>query len=303
MSTFKVSKVVFDEVEHSYTLGKKKLSGVTALLGRQIFQSKYDGVPKNFMQDAADRGSRIHRQIEMYESFGGEILSKELDSYIKLKSKNKFHVIETEWLVSDNKHVASSIDLIFGKEGEEGVYLYDTKTTSHLDIEYLSWQLSIYKYLFLLDNPDVKILGLGACWLPNPDKKYGRPKMVEVPEKPMEWVKELIECDARGEQWVNPEAPVAKEESSLAVPVDLCETIAEFLRFEKAVKDLKEKLKVMLEEHGVKKWECDAFTATITPAGKTSKFDSKAFAKDHPDLYDEYMGESERKSSIRITLK
>ena len=303
MSTFKASKVVFDEVEHSYTLGKKKLSGVTALLGRQIFQAKYDGVPKNFMQDAADRGSRIHRQIEKYESFGGEILSKELDSYIKLKSKNKFHVIETEWLVSDNKHVASSIDLIFGKEGEEGVYLYDTKTTSHLDMEYLSWQLSIYTYLFLLDNPDEKILGLGACWLPNPDKKYGRPKMVDVPEKPMEWVKELIECDARGEQWVNPEAPVVQEEKSLAVPVDMATAIAEWLRAEQVAKEVKERLKNLMEQHGVMKWENDVFSATLTAPTTSTTFDSKAFEKADPDTYEKYLKTTERKGSLRIKLK
>lgn len=299
MSDLKLSKVVFDELEHTYTLDGKKLSGVTALLHRQLFHSKYDGIPKEVMERAAERGNAIHRQVEMYESFGGDNFDWEVNEYMRLKAKNKFETVATEWLVSDNDHVASSIDVVF-KKGKSLV-LCDIKTTSKLDMEYLSWQLSIYKYLLLLDNPKVKVKSLIACWLPK--EQYGKPKMVEVPEKPMEWVKDLIECDARGEQWVNPEAPVAKEESSLAVPVDLCETIAEFLRFEKAVKDLKEKLKVMLEEHGVKRWECDAFTATITPAGKTSKFDSKAFAKDHPDLYDEYMGESERKSSIRITLK
>lgn len=303
MSRFKMSKVVFDEVGHTYTLGDKKLSGVTALLGRQIFQAKYEGIPKEYMQKAAERGSMIHRQIEMYESFGGDVLSEEVNAYIKLKAKNKFNVIETEWLVSDNEHVASSIDLIFGKDGEDGIYLYDTKTTSHLDMEYLSWQLSIYKYLFLLDNPDVNILGLGACWLPNPKMNYGKPKMVDVPEKPQEWVKELIECDARGEQWVNPDAPVVADESVLVVPQEITSAIAGLLRIEKVAKEMKERLKELMEENGIKKWECDAFVATYTPAGVTSKFDATAFKKDHPDLYDEYVRESERKSSIRTTLR
>lgn len=292
--------VTFDELEHTYANADgKALSGVTGLLGRQLFKDKYDGISKGIMEKAAERGNLIHRQIEMFETFGGDNLAPEVDAYKAMKEKNKYDTLATEWLVSDKEHVASSIDVIFEK-GKK-LILCDIKTTSKLDMEYLSWQLSIYKYLLLLDNPKAKIEKLVACWLPR--EQYGRPKMVDVPEKPMEWVKELIECDARGEQWVNPEAPVAQEESSLAVPVELCETIAEFLRYEKAVKDLKEKLKVMLEEHNIKKWECDSFSATITPPGKVSKFDSKAFAKDHADLYDEYMRESDRKSSIRFTLK
>lgn len=299
MSALKLSKVVFDEVEHTYTLDGKRLSGVTALLHRQLFQSKYDGISKEIMEKAAERGNAIHRQIEMYESFGGDNFDDEVNEYMRLKSKNKYETVATEWLVSDNEHVASSIDVVFQKG--KSLVLCDIKTTSKLDMEYLSWQLSIYKYLLLLDNPKAKIKSLIACWLPK--QQYGSPKMVEVPEKPMEWVKELIDCDARGEQWVNPAAPVVADESALVVPQEVTSAIAELLRIEKVAKEMKERLKELMEENGIKKWECDAFVATYTPAGVTSKFDATAFKKDHPDLYDEYVRESERKSSIRTTLR
>lgn len=299
MSELVLSKVVFDELEHTYTLDGKKLSGVTALLHRQLFGSKYDGIPKHIMEQAAERGNAIHREIEMYESFGGENFDDEVNAYIKLKNKYGFETIATEWLVSDNEHVASSIDVIF--DTGKGLVLCDIKTTSKLDIEYLSWQLSIYKYLLLLDNPKTKVGWLFACWLPK--KQYGIPKMVEVREKPVEWVKALIECDARGEKWENPETPVAQDDAALAVPIELTDAIADFLRAEKLAKEMKERLKDLMEKNGIKKWECDSFSATYTPAGKTSKFDSTAFKKEHPDLYEQYMKESERKSSIRTTLK
>lgn len=299
MSALKLSKVVFDEIEHTYTLDGKRLSGVTALLHRQLFQSKYDGISKEIMEKAAERGNAIHRQIEMYESFGGDNFDDEVNEYMRLKSKNKYETVATEWLVSDNENVASSIDVVFQKG--KSLVLCDIKTTSKLDMEYLSWQLSIYKYLLLLDNPKAKVKSLIACWLPK--RQYGSPKMVEVPEKPMEWVKELIECDARGEQWVNPDAPVVADESALVVPQEITSAIAGLLRIEKVAKEMKERLKELMEENGIKKWECDAFVATYTPAGVTSKFDATAFKKDHPDLYDEYVRESERKSSIRTTLR
>lgn len=297
--SLRLSKVVFDEIEHTYTLDGKKLSGVTALLHRQLFQSKYDGIPKDVMQAAAERGNAIHRQVEMYESFGGEIWDDEVNAYIKLKAKNKFDTVATEWLVSDNEHVASSIDVVFQK-GKDLV-LCDIKTTSKLDMEYLSWQLSIYKYLLLLDNPKAKVKSLIACWLPK--EQYGKPKMVEVPEKPMEWVKELIACDARGEQWVNPEAPVVREESSLSVPVDMVTAIAEWLRAEQVAKDVKERLKALMEEHGVMKWENEVFTASLTAPTTSTTFDSKAFEKADPETYEKYLKTTERKGSLRIKLK
>lgn len=300
MSALKLSKVVFDEVEHTYTNEQgKKLSGVTALLGRQLFQAKYEGISKGVMEAAAERGNAIHRQIEMYESFGGEIWDDEVNAYIKLKAKGKYETMATEWLVSDNEHVASSIDVVFVK-GKK-IYLCDIKTTSKLDMEYLSWQLSIYKYLLLLDNPKAKIGGLVACWLPK--GQYGRPKMVEVPEKPMEWVKELIECDARGEQWVSPETPVVQEERSLAVPVDMATAIAEWLRAEQVAKEFKERLKALMEEHGVTKWENEVFTATLSVPSTFTTFDSKAFEKADPDTYEKFLKTTERKGALRIKLK
>ena len=307
MSSLKLSKVVFDELEHSYTYEGKPLSGVTALLGRQLFQSKYDGISKGIMEKAAERGNAIHRQIEMYESFGGENYDDEVNEYIRLKSKNKYEVLATEWLVSDNEHVASSIDVIFEQTVKSKyskvrkLYLCDIKTTSKLDMEYLSWQLSIYKYLLLLDNPKVEIGGLVACWLPKP--QYGKPKMVVVPEKPMEWVKELIACDARGEQWVNPEAAMVPTEQDLVVPQELTKAIASYLEAEKQAKEMKERLRALMEENGVTKWENDDFVATLGKASEQSKFDTDTFKKENPDIYDSYIKTIPVKPHFTIKLK
>ena len=298
MSGLKLSKVVFDELEHTYTLEGKKLSGVTALLHRQLFVSKYDGIPKAVMDAAAERGNAIHRQIEMYESFGQGTFDDEVNAYIKLKGKYGFETIATEWLVSDNEHVASSIDVIF--DTGKGLVLCDIKTTSKLDMEYLSWQLSIYKYLLLLDNPKAKVGWLFACWLPK--KQYGTPKMVEVREKPVEWVKDLIETDARGEQWENPEKP-AVQGTSLVVPQELTRAVADFLRAEKQAKEMKERLRELMEDHGVSKWENDDFVATLTAPSESTTFDTKAFKAAHPEEYEHYLKTTTRKGSFKIALK
>ena len=72
-------------------------------------------------------------------------------------------VLASEYIVTDFEHFASPIDKVVEINNE--VCLVDVKTTAALDYEYLSWQLSVYKYLFGLVNPDVKIGGLGAIWI------------------------------------------------------------------------------------------------------------------------------------------
>ena len=300
MSSLKLSKVVFDELEHTYTLDGKQLSGVTALLSRQLFSSKYDGISKAIMDAAAERGNAIHRQIEMFESFGGENFADEVNDYIRLKAKNKFSTVCTEWLVSDNKHVASSIDVIFEK-GDK-LYLCDIKTTSKLDMEYLSWQLSIYKYLLLIDNPKAKVDGLLACWLPK--LQYGKSKMVAVPEKPAEWIKDLIETDAMGKRWVCPETTAQPtEQQSLIVPQELTKAVADFLRAEKQAKEMKDRLRSLMEENGITKWENEDFVASLGKPTEQSKFDTESFRKEFPELYDKFIITTPVKPRFTVKLK
>lgn len=304
MMAFKEPNVEFNELNHTYTNENgKQLSGVTALLKRQLFADKYSGVSEATLAKAAERGNLIHRQIEMYETFQGGAVesSPELEAYVRLRDEWGFKIIATEFLVSDDENVASAIDLVFDKDAL--VWLWDTKTTSSLDREYLSWQLSIYKYLFLLKNPKAKIGGLGVCWLPKP--QYGTPKMMLIEEKPMEWVKDLIETDARGEKWTNPEAALlAEKEQSLVVPQELTKAIADILYAEKQAKEAKEKLRALMVEHGITKWECDEFKASIGQPSESVGFDKDRFEKDHPDLYKEYNNKKTvRKGSFSVKLK
>ena len=308
-------KVTFDEFAHTYTneLGIE-LSGVTSLLKRQLFADKYKGISDEVLAKAAERGNLIHRQIEMLETFhkqvemheemGGEITkAPEVESYYRLKKKGGFITVATEFLVSDCFNVASSIDVIWSKKRGDKVWLVDIKTTSSLDKEYLSWQLSVYKYLFLLHNPDVEVAGLLAVWLPNPDKNYGLPKLVVIEEKPVEEVARLIMCYAKGIQYTNQQALVSSEEKNLAVPQEMTNAIANLLRAEKAAKDMRERLRDLMEQHGVTKWECDEFTATIGKPSQSSSFDSKALAKEDPDTYEKYLKTTEKKGSFTIKLK
>lgn len=182
----KNSGVIFRGEDHTYWLKGKQLQGITGLLGRQLFSDQYKNVPDHILQNAAERGTAIHNACTVVDMFGISE-REESDWYAVLKKEHGFEVINSEYLVTDFERYASAIDKVI-KIGDD-VCLADIKTTYKLNKDYLSWQLSIYKYLFNLLNPDIKISRLYAIWLKN------GAKFIEIKEVPENEVKTLLNND------------------------------------------------------------------------------------------------------------
>lgn len=77
---------------------------------------------------------------------------------------------------------------------------------------------------------------------------------------------------------------------------------AELKRLDKALKEVKGKLKDYMEENGINKWENDTGSITFIKASEDVRFSQKDFKADFPDLYDEYSKLSPKASSIRIRV-
>lgn len=182
------SPVVFNEIDHTYTLMGARLSGITSMLHRTLFRDKYKGISKEVLNRAAEYGHNIHEQIELVDSLGVESDNPAVQAYIRMKMENNLETLTGEYLVSDEEVYASSIDIVF-----TDFSLADVKTTSSLDMEYLSWQLSIYAHLFERQNPALKVPRLYAIWLPKP--RYGRPMLVEVQRKSADAIRVLMAWD------------------------------------------------------------------------------------------------------------
>lgn len=182
------SEVIFNEVDHTYIYNGSLLSGVTSLLHRTLFANKYRGISTKVLANAADYGHNIHEQIELVDTLGVKSDTPAVLAYQQMKIDWKLTPLANEYLVSDGEYIASSIDIVF-----EDLTIADVKTTSRLDIEYLSWQLSIYAYLFEKQNPGKKVKRLLAIWLPKP--QYGKPMIVEVPRKSNDAIMTLIAWD------------------------------------------------------------------------------------------------------------
>lgn len=288
------SPVVFNEVEHTYTLNGKQLHGITGMLSRQLFPDKYKDVPEFVLKRAAERGTRIHQDCEFADSTGLEPDTQEGKNYLSLRKD--YTVLANEYTVSDEEYFASNIDCVWEKDSE--ITLADIKTTSHLDEEYLSWQLSIYAYFFEMQNPELKVTHLAGAWL-----RDDVAKLVEVPRKPTEDIVKLLLCERNGETFL---APVEKEETALITrsAIDIlieAKQLAE--HYTARYKEIEQKLLAAMVAHGVKAWDAEVLKATYSPPGQTTTFDSTRFKAEHPDLYKEYQRTSQRKESIKITIR
>lgn len=300
------SPVIFLPEEHRYFNPEngRYLSGITGLLSRQLFPDKYDGIPQATLDAAAARGSAIHEECADLATFGAVGTYPETAAFARLLTREGIEPLEAEYTVSDGEHYASKIDLL-----DRSLNLYDLKTTSTLDTEYVSWQLSVYAYLFELQNPGLQVGRLAAIHL-----RGKRAKLVRVERKSYEAVSRLLADDLAGRQYIPQSdvhlAPAGSGESQEGVLMKLTDIERAILEIktrlaqaEERKKSLTETLYQEMDARGV--YKLDSPTLSITRIADTTAetFDSKAFRADHPELYGQYLRETPRKGYVKITLK
>lgn len=298
MSNLQFSKVVFDEVKHQYWLGDQQLNGVTKIVKDYICKGKYEGISQETLEAAAERGKSIHKEIELMLT-GFPILDKapEIDGFIRLQLENNINFIESEYLVSDEKNFASCIDII-----DSHYNLYDIKTTYELDTEYLSWQLSIYAYLFELQNgfSAGKLYGI---WLR--DKKA---KLVEVQKIDKATIESLLQAAAANEAWEKPENTLAlteDQQQQLATLAQIEDAIIELDRQKDELTEKKKQLcdffKELMDANAVNKLETGKLRITRVADGEKTMVDTDLLKAD--GIYELYTKKVASKGYVKITVK
>ncbi|WP_315254337.1 hypothetical protein [Segatella oulorum] len=314
MSNFKQSPVIFDEAAHTYTLNGVRLSGVTAIV-KWMFPETYKDIPQSVLEKAAAHGTLVHTKCELYDSLGiGDDMPEVLD-YINLKEEQGLKTLASEYLVDDGAHISSSIDKVFDVD-ESGCYpLADLKTTSKVHNDNVTLQLSIYAYLFELNNPGLKAGRLMCIWLPK--KQYGEAVIIDLRRIPTEGCKEIISAylakeDATPycEKWFGAEGESTEiEPIEEALPVELKDAEDEIIKIETGVKELeakKEELKKGLYElmikNNVKKWQSKRLQLIRKLDGTREMLDSAKVKKNYPEVYQECKKVSAVKGSLTIKV-
>ena len=300
-SNLKKCPVEFDELAHTYTLDGKQLSGITGIIKDYLFPDMYKGVHERTLEAAAERGSSVHSQVQMIiNGFPPARTDRSVEAFFDKMQGTEF--IASEYLVSDLHHFASSIDIV-----DSQLNLYDIKTTDKLNREYLSWQLSIYAYLFELQNPTLKAGALYGCHL-----RDGKANVIQVERINSEIIADFLCAAADNLPWSNPleridDTLLKDQATQLARLAEIEDYLADFKARAKAMEDEKAKLTESLldimEQRNVKTYKTDRLTLTRIDAHTSPKFDSTTFKRDYPQMYERYVKESNVKRSLRIAIK
>ena len=288
----KNKEVAFNEWLHVYTASDgHTLIGVTELMKRHGLSPDYGGISKDVLEKAAARGTAIHQLLQDYDDGKAVIEDENLKAYKALGLK----VHCSEYLVSDNEIVATFIDKVL-----DDCSLADVKTTSSVHRRPLEWQLSIGAYLFELQNPGKKVPHLYCIHV-----RDGKAKLIEVSRIPNEAVERLLECERCGVVYsdnpVPADAALALEEQAVV----LAEQLDHIARLKLAIKDteqasaeLQQRLYDYMTENNLDEMACELGTFVRKAPYTKKALDSTRLKKEKPELYEQYLKESEIKGSI-----
>ena len=291
------SGVSFDAEAHRYFLNGNELSGITKLLHKHIFPDQYKDIPQWVLDRAAERGTMVHESIALLDAgFTPAESTPELDSYKRIKADNGLKTIANEYIVTDCEHFASGIDLVF-TNGGKNIILADIKTTSVLNKDYVAWQLSIYAYLFELQNPDLKVSKLYALWL-----RGDKSEFAEVERIDMAIVKDLLQCEVEGRKFINPLAKVDKKMPTQIKDAELAvhTLINQIKELTEKKNQLSEGLLKLMQDNDIKTYKGEHITLSRKEASTRDDIDNEKLKKEYPEAYEACVKTTNISESLQI---
>lgn len=165
--------IEFIKESHTYLVDGVITPSVSQILAATIFKNKYANIPEFIMKRAAHYGTNVHNAIELNDWIG--LTDEEYiayDNYQNLVKTHKINVISHEQVVVYQKYYIGRYDMEAWVGDDK--CLIDIKTTYKLDMEYLSWQLSMYELA-----KGIRYDKLFVIWL----TKKGNSELVEIERK------------------------------------------------------------------------------------------------------------------------
>ena len=176
----------FDDT-HTYLYDGLMLPSVTQILGVK-YKNDYASVPPAVLNNAAQRGTAVHKAIENYNNSGYDDGSEEVRNFKFLQKQYGFEVLDSELpivLFKDDIPIACGrLDMTMLMDGQTGIA--DIKTVSALNKEKIAYQLNLYR-IGLMQS-----YGVDAKFLKIIHLRDGIRKVIDSPiNEGMTW--ELIE--------------------------------------------------------------------------------------------------------------
>lgn len=135
----------FDDT-HTYLYDGLMLPSVTQILGVK-YKNDYASVPPAVLNNAAKRGTAVHKAIENFNVSGYDDGSEAVRNFKFLQKQYGFEVLDSELpivLFKDDMPIACGrLDMTMLMDGETGIA--DIKTVSSLNKEKIAYQLNLYR--------------------------------------------------------------------------------------------------------------------------------------------------------------
>ena len=140
-----MNNVTFNEETHTYYVNDIKVCSVTELVNA-FFDYPYKNVNKALLSDRANKGSIVHKELELHIKDNRAVESNEAKYFIELEQKHAIKPVFSEKMITlalDNKIVAcGTFDLLCFYDNE--LTLIDFKTTSTIHLQEVILQLNLY---------------------------------------------------------------------------------------------------------------------------------------------------------------
>ena len=140
-------QVEFLEESHTYIYEGVIIPSVSEVMN-PLSEKKYATISKARLENAADRGTRVHKAVEEFEKTGKHTDDLEIRPYLMAyriaKKLHKFEVFDNEKRLTNGRY-AGTLDMIAKLDGK--LIIIDLKATSVINYELLEVQLAAYHEL------------------------------------------------------------------------------------------------------------------------------------------------------------
>lgn len=285
-------KIRFVEETHKYYVADKEIPSATTII------SKVLGNPfakeTIYMRQARDKGTMIHKAISDFIVDGKEpeFIFPEFDNFLELSKKHDIVWDLSEQIIYNNvegMEYAGTLDL-FSILSEE---ISDIKTGSTKQLKKWQIQLSLYAWA-LRDIFGLKVSRGSILWLHNDKAEY-----IEIELLSDEAILHILM------KYYGKGVDIQQEEISLKclnsnAIQELDETLTAIEVMENKVKEIKEKIKLEMEQRNINQIKIGKRVISYVAPTEREIVDSKKLKEEYPQIWDSCKKVSRTSGSIRI---
>lgn len=296
------SGVLYEDSTHQYFYKGRELTGITGMLHKLVFPNMYSNVSEATLKKAAEKGTIIHEQVELFASLGIGPASECVKAFVAYIEEQGYEIIGSEYVLCIGEDHASAIDLVMHKKGtsDEEVEIWDIKGTYSVNKEYVRWQNSMYKFGFEVLNPHLKVIRICCMWLRDDNKRGTICKLIDLgTPRPSSDVKELFRCEKEGRLFSDDaKTPYYIIDNEVAL-IDVQERIA---KLQEQEKELKAAIFEGMTNDNLTSYKTSYYTYSLKAGSERVTLDTKKFDADDEETYESLLKKYKKVTMVKPSL-